>query len=1062
MSFKHLFCAAAAAPLCFAALSTTALAQTNVTTATTAPLKTSVAGNVDVQAGGSIIPATTETLPGVTVDSNATVTVSNGSIIMRDQPASTGVLIQGAAGGRTFTFSQTGGTISADDSAGNTDTDGDGDLDGPFVAGGAASVRYGLHLTGPGVFTGNVTQTAGSITTEGNNGSAAVAIDGVLVGNINLIGSNSLLGSNSYGVHINGPVTGNVTIGGSISATGEGSIGVAIDNDITGALKFSGGIATTGFRYTNRPTDAAVVAKLDADDLLIGGPAVRISGNVTGGVRFQNTPVDASSTITDEDGDGVEDAVQTASSVTSYGSAPAVLIGGTGATTLGNVGTGAFAYGLMLQGSVAGYGLYDGVDSKGVVIGGQGGTVTTGAILVSGTISTSAIYANSTALQFGAGTIADSLKVTGSITAGVLGDATRHPVVQGILIDAGASLPTLVNTGAIRLGANGPEANLTTILDASGTLTSIDNQGAISAVIATGNVDVAPLGNQIALDLHVNTSGVTVLQRANLDPTITTVPSIVGDILFGSGNDTLQVDKGTVTGAVSFGAGSNTLSIASGAVVTGALSNTGGLQATVNGELRMTDGTAVAVTKLTTGAASTLGFTADQQNTGTGSLQVADTAVLGTNTKISLGFKSKLNVSSATPYASQDLILIHAANGLSGSYVADLSGELPYIYTGTISNTANDLVVSVQRRTAAQLGLQGSKAAAFDAFYSVFDSDATVAKQVFAQNTAAGFEGLYSQFLPDYSGGPFHAVAEASRAVARVQAEEPVDMVATGPRSWLQEIAFGIDHSSNTGQVVYDSAGFGLAGGVERAGPKNSTVGYSVAFATSDVDNSNRAFGSNLSASTIMGSLYWRKALRGVVFDASGTGGYAWFGGKRQILSNNAAGEQILNRLADAKWNGATAYLRVGATYEAQFGKFYVRPEAFVDYAYLYESGYTETGGGTAVNLTVDSRASSEAAAQAGIAIGGRFGRTFKWGPELSVAYRAHLAGNFGSTTAYFTSLPGQPFQLNALAADRSRLIVRAALRGSGAFANFSLEGSAEMGDVYDEYMGRLVVRFLF
>jgi len=101
MSFKHLFCAAAAAPLCFAAMSGAALAQTNITTATTAPLKTSVAGNVDVQSLGTIQPAATETQPAITLDSNGgTVTISGGQVIMRDQTAATAVLIEGGAGGR--------------------------------------------------------------------------------------------------------------------------------------------------------------------------------------------------------------------------------------------------------------------------------------------------------------------------------------------------------------------------------------------------------------------------------------------------------------------------------------------------------------------------------------------------------------------------------------------------------------------------------------------------------------------------------------------------------------------------------------------------------------------------------------------------------------------------------------------------------------------------------------------------------------------------------------------------------------------------------------------------
>jgi len=61
---------------------------------------------------------------------------------------------------------------------------------------------------------------------------------------------------------------------------------------------------------------------------------------------------------------------------------------------------------------------------------------------------------------------------------------------------------------------------------------------------------------------------------------------------------------------------------------------------------------------------------------------------------------------------------------------------------------------------------------------------------------------------------------------------------------------------------------------VQPAG-KLGTVGYSAAILTSDVTDDNRAFGSKLSASALVGSFYWRKAAGGLLLDASATGA-AW------------------------------------------------------------------------------------------------------------------------------------------------------------------------------------------
>jgi hypothetical protein len=51
---------------------------------------------------------------------------------------------------------------------------------------------------------------------------------------------------------------------------------------------------------------------------------------------------------------------------------------------------------------------------------------------------------------------------------------------------------------------------------------------------------------------------------------------------------------------------------------------------------------------------------------------------------------------------------------------------------------------------------------------------------------------------------------------------------------------------------------------------------------------------------------------------------------------------------------------------------------------------------------------------------------------------------------------------LTALGVDRSRLVVRAALRGGSRYAHLALEGTGDIGDVYTAYEGRLVVRFIF
>jgi hypothetical protein len=1086
MSMKHLFAAAAVAPLCFVAAS--AFGQTTISKSTNAPLVTSTAGNIDVATGGAVDSLVAG--PVITVDSNNTISIE-GEVLVSDKPTATGVLIVGDPAGRTSGFTMGSGILRADDTLVNKDTDGDGDLDGPYVE--DPALRYGLRITGPGNFIGDITTTGGLIAIKGNGASAAVSIETPVVGNISLEGQIGTLGTGSFGFVTSAPVTGNVTVGGTVGTIGEAATAIQIGGDVSGKLMFNGAITVTGYRYPTRPALQATVDKEDHDDLLVGGSGVKITNSVAGGVWFYQVIADTDVNQTDEDGDGILDSLElTSASVISSGSAPAVVIAGPNNIVLGNNGTLATTnYGLILGGTIQGLGIYDHtidaqgnnvpVNTQAVVIGNlpgvAGGTVDTGnGILVSGNVQTSSVFSNGTAIRLGSGAIVPTLNVSGTISAGALGDPSSKPALVngptllGVQIDAGATVQNLMVTGSILTGLNGTIGNLTAVNDVSGTLSSVINQGTISSVITTGSTDVAPKGTQIALDLSHNTTGVKVLQEQNPDPTVTAAPSIVGDVLFGAGSADFEITAGTVKGSIAFGAGTNNiLNVADGAIVSGGLSNTGTLTVTVDGTLGITSSNAVPVATLTTGAKSTLLFTADPVagSTPVTNLQVAGAAILADGTSIAVGFKSKLLTPAGNPTGVVDLTLIDAAGGLTNGAggpidAPTIDGKLPYLYEGTLTSNANQLLLEVQRRTATEVGLTGSPANAFNAFYDNFDKDTSVANIVLSKTTQAGFDGIYNQFLPNYTGGPFNSLATGIRAIQRTQSEAPVDMAQDEPRSWLQEVGFGDNESASGSELGYASAGFAVAAGYEQPAGKLGTVGYSVAILTSDVQDDGRAFGSKLSASSLAGSFYWRKAAGGLLLDASATGGYAWVDSTRRVVDADAAGDQNLIRAADANWYGAMGAVRLGAAYEAKLGDFYIRPQALIDYLYLYESGYSETGGGPSVDLTVGSRQSSNSSAEVGIAFGGRFGRTFHWGPELQVAYRETLGGALGTTNAAFTATPGESFNLSALPVDKHSLIVRLALKGSGAYANFALEGSGEFGDLYDEYTGRLVVRFIF
>ena len=110
----------------------------------------------------------------------------------------------------------------------------------------------------------------------------------------------------------------------------DGSTGILANTNLAGDITNTNTITidetftATGYRYTTAPADPS---KLDSDDLLQGGSAVIVGGNVAGGILLDTRPADSDPNDADEDDDGITDTSETAATIVSFGSAPAMVIG---------------------------------------------------------------------------------------------------------------------------------------------------------------------------------------------------------------------------------------------------------------------------------------------------------------------------------------------------------------------------------------------------------------------------------------------------------------------------------------------------------------------------------------------------------------------------------------------------------------------------------------------------------------------------------------------------------------------------------------------------------------
>lgn len=1060
-----LFAAAATAPLLWLAASGSVLAETQITGSQTAPVATSTANggaadNVTITSSGSINP--TASGAAATLDSNNTLT-NSGKIGFSAIDNATGILVRGGNTGAVTSP----GSISLTDGYTATDTNNDGVLDGVYAKG---TGRYGLRVVGPGSFTGNIDLTGGSIAVNGDN-SYGVSTEAPVVGNLIAGGTIAVTGDNTYGIRETGGVSGAFLIKGGVTATGAAATGVDVGGPVGGRLSVYSGVTTTGYRVTQRSTNPAFIAGLLPENILQAGPALDIRANVGGGVFIGAPPIgtSATDTTTDADGDGIVDSIEGTGSLTTFGSAPALSIGQTGATvTLGQFGTGDNGYGLIVRGSVTGNGVYDGVPATGVQIGVAGGTVNVdGGFRNVGTTTATAYQANAVGAWVKSGATVPQIVNSGSLSSSVI--STTNSTSTALQIDAGGSVSSLVNSGSITASATGDTASAYAVVDKAGSLTSIVNNNTIQAGTAPTNFGDATTGQTIALDLRANTVGVSLVQNPSPGVLATTTdasgntttvlvpvtPSIQGDILLGSGTDTVALHAGSVYGALDFGAGPGTFTIDGGATYFGNLSSSGPLAVNVaHGTLTEAGANTFSSPSLTVGDGGQLVFTADPANGRFTSFNVTGQAVIAPGGKLGVNLLS-------LPSGTDTFTAIQASSLTVGVADADLGGQVPFLFSAGFHSdpAAGTLSYTLRRRTAAELGFNASETAAYDSVYGAIDKDSGVLRSFLAQTNQTSLRNVYDQMLPDYSGGVFRTLSWAIEAQGEAAAEGPQGQSQSGPtRAWSQEIAMREDKSRNQASG-YRTQGIGIVGGFESVSPHGDALGVKLGFVTAQIRQPDLPGDNLLGVSQVNTGVYWRGTYGNLRLDAQLGAGYVWVTNRREFLYSDALG--VVHRVASGSWSGYTLSGRIGAAYLADFGRVFLEPRVHADYLRIHENGYSESGGGDAFDLIVNGRNSDAATVNASIAAGLNLGHSgFRWRPQIEVGYRSVLTGGPGRTTAAFTG--GNPFTVAADSLTGGALVGTIGLRVYSDYLDLLLEAGAEKASDYTDYDLRMTARTVF
>ncbi|MEO0548548.1 MAG: autotransporter outer membrane beta-barrel domain-containing protein [Pseudomonadota bacterium] len=1061
-----------------------------ITTETTVPVVTSTFDNggpsdVTITEDGSILLGGTEGQVAITVDSDNSVT-NDGLIQFDDTNNVTAILIDPGLSGDIISS----GTILLQEDYTREDDDDDDDLDGPLALG---NNRIGIHLQSGGTHTGTIDLQDSSLLTVEGNSSAGILLESMLDGNLIIDGGISVIGEDGVAIDAAEGVTGDVILGSSITTRGANAKGVILDGDVGGNIAITGSVFVSGFTSTGvtnyippasltEDTDP-IADRIDAEDINDSGSAVVIGGSVANGLLVNGNVDDfvSQEDVDDETKDTIEDFDENRSSgsVLAVGSAPALLITPdlNGAATddiiIGTVvetvrdtldddedddftetlATFEYERGLINRGTISADGLNIGFDATGLQIEGSAdGTFTTqimGGILNTGTIEGTAFEADATAIDLRSGAIVGSIENDGLISATV--STLEGNTATAIKIAEGAEVTSVLNTGTITARSNGDTGNAAAIQDLNGNLTEITNRGTLSAFLVDNGQDETDLGSAVAIDLTATSQDVTLLQEQEtpvedrngddeIDEDDVNTPALVGDILFGSGNDTFTVTSGTVSSDTDFGLGNGTMSLSS-ATYTGTIffrDGTNSLTATnttINGDISFLDDsstfdltsstfngrlisngalqsfTAVdSEIELTNNTVATLG---SLSITGDSVLQIdldprefVDDPLLTVTGMAEIGEGVTIRPVLETITSTDFVKTVIEADDLAFAGTLDdaLITDAPFIYNVTLQETegvTDTLDLEFSLKTSEELGFDLNQAAAYGAVLDVFSSDDDLGAALATITEGDDFYQTYNLLLPQRTEASSRYLAAQGSAIFGALGNRLNAISNSGDRNmgvWAQEFFTHVEIDEDTNVPGYNGSGLGFAFGVDRKLSFIDVIGLYGTYVSGDFEE--KTGGNNPVTTSSFGiGLYAKDSVGPIDLMFSGQLGNVDFNSKREFTLDEIPYE------LEGAWDGTSAIATAGASSQIDVGGLYVRPALSIDYFQLDQDAYTETGDDL-LALSIDSAETDRLSATAVMAIGKRFeaGRngTSYWAPELSVGYRNELSSTPYETTASY------------------------------------------------------------
>ena len=931
--------------------------------------------------------------------------------------------------------------------------------------------NFGLLLEGTGTFTGDITHdNTAAITVYGKN-SAGISLRADMVGDLT-VNSATVYGENSNAVELLSDLDGNISITGSLTAQQAGSHGYYQEGNVTGGL-YNLGTLTTGTGITSVYDDDA--EEYVAVPAVAGIASLRISGNLGAGLvndrLFYN---DEGTQVTLEDDDDPDDYSTDNSYLTAYGGGYALLIspeklysGSWTDITVGGATAYDRTYSVMNYGQITASGLNAEQETVAIRIAGaeQDGTLYRATLTDGfyngawGEITSTAVDATSTAMSIGEGASLSTITNDGLIEVYTerSEDDDDEPVgdggnAYGIVIDEGATVTDITNSGTLYVEADGLDTNAYGIVDYSGSVSTFTNSGLVYPVLGEDNA-----GEILALDFSANTTGIDFANSGYIH----------GDVLLGSGTNNINLTGGSIYGTLYLYGGTSILNMSGGATLTRGIYSANGqldISITDNAALTVPSSTTLDANDITVSNSGELRIAIDGISGKTGMVNAAGTVTFESGSTLTTELESLV--------ATEESFTVLSAGSLdiADDDILSLVGIQPFIYDVTTSVTDTDLSLTLRRKSATELGLDNNTGALYEGSVAALLDDDELANALGNLTTEEEFVNAYRQLMPNslslatrqaaiMSGSLVQGAISGHLNNLRDLQSKPTNL--KSPKGvWLQESGTIYDQKSAPAYKGFDGYSFGIAAGFDMAATEKGVIGIGLSRHWSEFDIVEGG-SEPLISRTSLGTLYTSWLFDDFYLQGNISGGYVTFDSERTVEIDD------VERSAVAEWDGYQLGANLGAGYLLTLGDFSLRPEASLNYLTLHENGYTETEGGNAVNLTVSEHDSSS--------LTGALKGSLLWTKEFSYldevygklvidlhgAWQHEFKTDPLSFEASFTDY-GDSFTLTG-----DRLAADSYLAGAGfsyttSFTTLSLQYDLEKKEGYTGHSASLTYRFRF